>query len=182
MHRSADHAFHALTGRFLPAEVCDMTHVRAILYSMSLVATVCLAATPLAVQAADNFPNACVSCHVVDKAKGQDHRLSTLLKGWTAGKVDADLLAKTKASMPTGVAAKGKHPAADDALEDIPSSCLDCHGPDSKKAPSFTRLMHLVHLTGPKNEFVTTFKGDCTACHKLNATTGEWSIPSGPEK
>jgi hypothetical protein len=132
--------------------------------------------------AVDAYPGGCVSCHVVSKDKVQDHRLSTLLKAWTAGKVDADLLAKSKASMPAGVALKGKHPAADDALEDIPSSCLDCHGADSKKAPPFTRLMHLVHLTGAKNEFVTTFKADCNHCHKLNGQTGEWSIPSGPEK
>jgi cytochrome c553 len=157
-----------------------MTHVRAIVRSLG--AAICLSALSLAAQAADSFPNACVSCHVVDKAKGQDHRISTLLKEWTAGKVDAGLLAKTKASMPAGVATKGKHPAAEDALEDVPSACLDCHGPDSKKAPSFTRLMHLVHLTGARNEFVATNKGDCTACHKLDATTGEWSIPSAAEK
>ncbi len=132
--------------------------------------------------AADAYPNGCVSCHVLDKAKAQDHRLSTLLKAWTAGKIDADLLANSKASMPSGVALKGKHPAAEDSLEDIPSSCLDCHGSDSKKAPPFAQLMHLVHLTGAKNEFVTAFKGDCTTCHKLDAKTGEWSLPSGAEK
>jgi hypothetical protein len=42
--------------------------------------------------------------------------------------------------------------------------------------------MHTVHLTGAKNEFVASYKSDCTACHKLNATTGEWTLPSGPEK
>ena len=142
-----------------------------------------VAAMPVSTaRAADAFPQACVSCHVVDKATGKDHRLSTALAAWTAGKVDAELLAQTKASMPAGVAVKGKHPKADDALEDIPSACLDCHAPDSKKAPSFTRLMHLVHLTGARNAFVTTHKGDCTACHKLDTRTGEWSVPSGPEK
>ena len=155
--------------------------VRAVLLASFSVAALAVAPT-LAVRAADAFPNACVSCHVVDKATGKDHRLSTALKGWTAGKVDPELLAQTKASMPAGVAAKGKHPAVDDALEDMPAACLDCHAPDSKKAPSFTRLMHLVHLTGARNGFVTTFKGDCTACHKLDARTGEWSVPSGAEK
>jgi len=133
-------------------------------------------------RAADAFPQACVSCHVVDKATGKDNRLGTALKAWTAGKVDPELLAQTKASMPAGVAVKGKHPGADDALEDIPGACLDCHAPDSKKAPSFTRLMHLVHLTGTKNAFVATHKGDCTTCHKLDTKTGEWSVPSGTEK
>ena len=157
-----------------------MTARTVLLASFSFVS---LALAPaMAARAADAFPNACVSCHVVDKATSKDHRLSTALKAWTAGKVDAELLAQTKASMPTGVAVKGKHPAATDALEDIPAACLDCHAPDSKKAPSFTKLMHLVHLTGAKNDFVTTFKGDCTACHKLDARTGEWSVPSGTEK
>jgi hypothetical protein len=132
--------------------------------------------------AADAYPNGCVSCHVLDKARGQDHRIGTMLKAWSAGKVDADLLAKTKASMPAGVAAKGKHPAAEDSLEDVPSACLDCHDVGSKKAPPFARLMHLVHLTGAKNEFTTTLKGECSSCHKLNVQTGEWTLPSGPEK
>jgi ferredoxin len=138
-----------------------------------------------AARAADTMPNACVSCHVVVTEPGkpsQDHRLSTMLKAWTAGKVDADLLAKSKAAMPAGVALKGKHPSADDALEDIPTNCLDCHGSDSKKAPPFSKLMHLVHLTGKDNAYVTTFKGDCRTCHKLNVQNGEWSMPSGAEK
>lgn len=158
-----------------------MKTVRAIASLTLVVALAALTTLPATATAADAYPNACVSCHVVGKDK-VDHRISTMLKGWTAGKVDADLLAKTKASMPAGVAAKGKHPSADDSLEDIPSACLDCHGPDSKKAPAFARLMHLVHLTGAKNEFVATYKGDCTACHKLNAQNGEWSLPSGAEK
>ena len=141
-----------------------------------------LAALPIGAQAADPFPNACVSCHTLDKEKGQDHRLGTLMKAWAAGQVDPDLLARSRASMPAGVALKGRHPAAEDALEDIPSACLDCHDAGSKKAPPFTRLMHLVHLTGgTKNVYIGTFKGDCTHCHKLNGQTGEWSIPSGPQ-
>jgi hypothetical protein len=131
----------------------------------------------------DPYPTACVSCHVVLKEKGKDARLSVALAGWTAGKVDADLLAKSKAAAPAGVVLKGKHPAAEDSLEDIPAACLDCHDAGSKKAPPLGRLMHLVHLTGGvKNDYVTTFKSDCTNCHKLNAQTGEWSLPSGPEK
>ena len=141
-----------------------------------------LAAPALGQAAGDPFPNACVSCHTVDKAKGADHRLSVALAQWTAGKVDARLLAQTKASAPTGAAIKGKHPAAEDSLEDIPGACLDCHDSGSKKAPPFSQLMHQVHLTGTDNAFVTTFKGDCRSCHKLNEQTGAWSIPSGPEQ
>lgn len=142
-----------------------------------------LAMLPTPGLAADPFPKGCVSCHTLDKAKGADHRLSVALAQWTAGKVDADLLAKSKASAPAGVVLKGKHPAAEDSLEDIPSGCLDCHDPGSRKAPPFGQLLHLVHLTGgTNNAFVTTFKGDCMHCHKLDAKTGTWSMPSGPEQ
>ena len=137
---------------------------------------------PRAAAAADAYPNACVSCHVVDKAKGTDHRLSVALAKWTAGKVDASLLAKAKAAAPAGLALKGKHPSAEDSLEDVPSGCLDCHSSDSKKAPPFARLIHLVHLTGTNNPYVANFKGDCTNCHKLDGKTGEWSMPGGAEK
>ena len=137
---------------------------------------------PVTVSAADAFPMGCVSCHTVDKAKGADHRLSVAMAQWTAGKVDAGLLAQSKASMPAGVALKGKHPSAEDSLEDIPNACLDCHDPGSKKAPPFSQLLHLAHLTGTNNVFVTTFKGDCTHCHKLDAKTGAWSMPSGAEQ
>ena len=62
-----------------------------------------LFAPSLGVAAADPFPMGCVSCHTVDKTKGADHRLSVALTEWTLGKVDADLLAKAKASAPAGV-------------------------------------------------------------------------------
>ena len=78
---------------------------------------------------------------------------------------------------------KGKHPAAEDSLEDIPGACLDCHDTGSKKAPPFSRLLHLVHLVGgTNNTYVTTYKSDCMSCHKLSTQTGEWTMPSGPEK
>ena len=133
--------------------------------------------------AVDPYPMGCVSCHVLDKGKGSDNRLSVALKEWTAGKIDPGLLAQSKASAPAGLALKGKHPAAEDSLDDIPGACLDCHATDSKKAPPFARLLHLVHLTGgATNDYVSTYKSDCLNCHKLNAKTGEWSIPGGAEK
>lgn len=141
-----------------------------------------LMAAPDARPATDPFANGCVSCHVVDKAQGADHRLSTALKEWTAGRVPEQLMAKAKASAPAGVTLKGKHPAVEDALEDVPAACLDCHDAASKKAPPFARLLHLVHLTGTENVFVAHFKGDCRHCHKLDTTTGAWSLPSGPEQ
>lgn len=155
-------------------------NVRALLASLAALATLAVGVRP-AQAAVDAYPDGCVSCHVVGKDK-VDRRVGTMLKAWTAGKIDADLLAKTKAAMPAGATVKGKHPSAEDSLEDVPSLCLDCHTPDSKKAPPFARLMHLVHLTGAKNEFVTMHKGDCATCHKLDTQTGSWSLPSAAEK
>jgi hypothetical protein len=157
------------------------THpVSALLACASFALLAGLPATSLA--AADAYPQGCVSCHVVDKATGTDQRISTLLEAWTAGKVSPELIALSKAAMPAGVTLKGKHPAAADSLEDIPNGCLDCHEAGSKKAPPFALLMHTVHLTGAKNDFVMHHKSDCTSCHKLNAKTGEWTLPSAAEK
>lgn len=142
-----------------------------------------LLAVPGTGRAADPFPDGCVSCHVLDKAKGVDHRLSTAMAGWMSGKIEPGLLAKSKASAPKGVTLKGRHPAAEDALDDIPGACLDCHDTGSTKAPPFSQLLHLVHLVGGEaNAYVTHFKSDCRNCHKLNAETGAWSLPSGPEQ
>lgn len=132
---------------------------------------------------ADQHPQGCVDCHVVYRDKGIDARLGVALREWTAGRIEPALLAQTRATMPIGVVAKGKHPPAEDALEDIPAACLDCHDGASRKAPPFSRLLHLVHLTGgAKNPFMTVYQGECTHCHKLDVRTGAWSVPSGPEK
>ena len=132
---------------------------------------------------ADQHPDGCVDCHVVYQDRGHDARLSTALAEWTAGRIDADLLARTRASMPAGVVVKGKHPAAEDSLEDIPGACLECHDEASRKAPPFSRLLHLVHLAGgARSPFMTVYQGECTHCHKLDAKTGQWSLASGPEK
>jgi hypothetical protein len=136
------------------------------------------------INATDAFPGACVDCHVL-KPPGvtTDARLSTQLKGWTSGKVDAALLAKVQGSAPAGLKLKGKHPAVEDALEDIPAACSECHSEDSKKAPPLAAMVHRIHLVGAeKNRFIMVNQGECTHCHKLNAATGAWSVPSGPEK
>jgi hypothetical protein len=149
----------------------------------SVLATTLVAPPTTGLAAVDPYPDGCVSCHVLDKSKGVDHRLSVALKEWTAGKIEPNLLAKSRAAAPAGLTLKGKHPAAEDSLEDIPGACLDCHDAGSKKAPPFVRLLHLVHLAGgANNAYVTTFKSDCMHCHKLNTQTGEWSMPSGPQK
>jgi hypothetical protein len=33
-----------------------------------------------------------------------------------------------------------------------------------------------------RNHFLALFHGECTLCHKLDAKSGAWAIPSGPEK
>lgn len=160
-----------------------MQSLRYVMFATTALVGLAIVSPYPAAAAVDPYPNGCVDCHVVQKDKGGDQRLSVALKNWTTGKVDATLLAQSKASAPAGLVLKGKHPAADDALDDIPGACLDCHSVTSKKAPPFARLLHLVHLTGgTNNAFVTTYKSDCTTCHKLDSKTGEWSLPSGPEK
>ncbi len=157
--------------------------IRRYILASSVLASTLVAMPTMGSAAVDPSPNGCVSCHVLDNSKGVDERLSVKLKEWTAGKIEPGLLAQSKASSPAGLTLKGKHPAAEDSLDDIPGACLDCHDSGSKKAPPFSRLLHLVHLSGGvNNTYVTKFKSDCMHCHKLNTQTGEWSMPSGPEK
>lgn len=133
------------------------------------------------INAADAFPRGCVDCHV--RTPAMDVRLSTRMQQWMAGKVDAALLATVQGSAPAGLKLKGKHPDAADAFDDVPAACADCHSPGSKKAPPLAGMVHRIHLLGgEKNHFMTEFQGECTYCHKLDAATGTWTMPSGPEK
>jgi cytochrome c551/c552 len=130
----------------------------------------------------DAFPRGCVDCHIDRPDIGKDVRLSTILREWSE-KVPPVFLAKAQAASPEGVALKGKHPAVEQALKDIPAGCLACHGENSKTLPPLSRMMHLYHLTGGgENPYLSIFQGECTHCHKLDAKTGEWFLPSGPEK
>jgi len=143
-----------------------------------------LAATPAPKTAAmlvkDPFPNGCVDCH--SNKKDMPVPLSTGLKEWTT-KVDRALLAKSQAAAPKGMSLKGKHPNVTAMVKEIPSGCLKCHAKDSKMAPPFATLMHAIHFSGVEaNRFVTTFNGECTVCHKLNTTSGQWSLANGAEK
>lgn len=132
------------------------------------------------ITAPDPFPQACVSCHVV-LPDGMDARLSTLVKGWTAG-TDSVLLAKAQAAAPAGMKLTGRHPDVSRVVGDIPAGCLACHGQTATMAPSFARMLHRIHLVGgDANHFITMFGGECTLCHKLDPVTGAWSIPSGKE-
>ena len=129
----------------------------------------------------DQFPRACVSCHVNRADIGLDVRLSTMMKHWYA-EAPAPLVDQARASAPAGLIIKGKHPEADASLQDIPGRCLRCHSRTSKLAPPFAQMLHLIHLTGEgEHSFLRLFQGECTYCHKLDKATGKWAIPSGPE-
>jgi hypothetical protein len=131
------------------------------------------------ITAADQFPRACVDCHVNRPEIGLDVRLSTIMKDW-AQQVDPGLLSRLQAA---GMQLNGKHPPVAGSFRDVPSACLKCHHPTSKSAPAFAQMMHVIHLTGgEKNHFMTHFQGECTHCHKLAQATGRWTIPSGPER
>jgi hypothetical protein len=130
----------------------------------------------------DPFPHGCVDCHINHPEMNMDVRISTLMKQWN-DKVEPTFLTKAQVCAPSGVKLKGKHPIVANALKDIPAGCLKCHSKVSTVAPPFSKMLHIIHLSGgEKNHFLTLFQGECTYCHKLDLSTGKWSLPSGPEK
>ena len=134
------------------------------------------------ITADDMFPSGCVDCHLNFTDRNMDTRISTSLAKWTE-KVEPRLLEKAQAASSQGVILTGKHPSANESLADIPNACIACHRSMSQNAPVFSQMVHLVHLTGgQENHYMTLFQGECTNCHKLNLTTGEWFTPSGGEK
>jgi hypothetical protein len=146
-----------------------------------LVITLVVLLVPLVSLAKDDFPKACVDCHI-KTPDGKDMRLGTLAKAW-ATKVPPGLLAKVSPVMPKGVALKAKHPPLAAAmLKDIPATCQKCHAAASKTMPPLAPMVHAIHFGGDKNEFVSKFGGQCTHCHKVNAKAGVMGVPSGPEK
>jgi hypothetical protein len=130
--------------------------------------------------AEDSFPRGCVDCHVNRPDIGMDVRLGTHMRQWTQ-QVDPQLLAKAQAVTPREVTLLGRHPAVPDALRNIPGSCLQCHSASPATAPPFAPLVHMIHLAGEENHFVTLFGGRCVHCHKLDTGTGGFTIPSAPE-
>jgi hypothetical protein len=127
----------------------------------------------------DVFPRACVDCHT--GRAGTPAPLSTIMKQWSAT-IDGKRLARLQTFVPKSLMLKGKHPGVA-TIKDVPTACLKCHAAMSKLAPPLAPLIHGIHLTGgDANPFLTTFQGECTHCHKLNAVSGQWSIPSGAEK
>ena len=139
-------------------------------------AIVLLCAWPL--RAKDLFPKGCVDCHVVQK-DGTDARFTTLSKQW-AQQVSPALMAKIKPIAPKGATLKGKHPPLGAALlNNVPASCAKCHTATSKAAPALAPMIHAIHFVGEKNIFVTKLGGECRHCHKFDASTASWIVPSG---
>ncbi|MGZ4808036.1 MAG: hypothetical protein ACXVJT_19030 [Thermoanaerobaculia bacterium] len=116
----------------------------------------------------DVFPRGCVDCHTA-KA-GQPATIASLLS-------DPKAVSKIQQFVPKNYALKGKHPPVT-ALKDVPGACIKCHAAMSKVAPPFAPMIHGMHLTGgDANTFLTKFDGECTHCHKFDATTAVWSMP-----
>lgn len=130
----------------------------------------------------DVFPSACVSCHVRRPEENLDVRLSTIMRSWSE-RVDSVLLSRVRHTALEGMKLQGRHPRlAAEAFQNIPASCLECHGREAPEGPPFARMLHAIHLQGgPENHFLTLFQGECTHCHKLERATGRWFIPSGAE-
>ena len=128
----------------------------------------------------DAYPNGCVDCHVA--GKDGDMRMSALMTTW-ASAVPAALVAQAKAASADPSKIKGKHLAMANVKSNVPETCLTlCHKKGSTIAPPFGQLMHVIHLVGAQNKFLTANQGECTYCHKLDQKTGTWMVASGSEK
>jgi hypothetical protein len=93
------------------------------------------------------------------------------------------LIEKAKAASPAPAKIVGKHPPVPNAKANIPQACMAvCHKKGSTIAPPFAQLLHVIHLVGAANQFLTVNEGECTHCHKLDAKTGAWKLPGGTEK
>lgn len=109
-------------------------------------------AWPAAAILADDFPNGCVSCHVV-LPDGSDKRLGPVL---------ADV---------GHVSIKGK-------VSRVPGDCIACH--DKKSDAKFSVLVHQAHFAKTDtNVFIQHFSGDCRHCHVMNAATGVPNVKEG---
>jgi len=129
----------------------------------------------------DQFPRACVDCHVNYEEMNRDTRLSTLIAQWTT-QVEPQLLETAQAVAGPGLELTGVHPRVNAALGDIPAACLGCHESKAANAPPLPPLLHKIHLGGGDEAvFLRVFQGECTHCHKLNKDSGQWWIPSGAE-
>lgn len=135
------------------------------------------------ITAADPFPDGCIDCHIERPQDGMDVRISTKMNRWYE-RVDPKVLERVRGVTAGTMDLSGKHPLlATQSYEDIPASCTECHARAQEGLLSIGPILHTLHLTGGReNHFLTLFGGECTHCHKFDADTGVWSIPSGSEK
>jgi len=134
------------------------------------------------ISAEDQFPNACVDCHIDYTDINLDTRFRTLMAQW-AEKVDSGVLEIARDVGGPGINLVGVHPLVDAALHDIPAACFSCHQSGASGVVPLVPLLHRIHVGGGSDAvFLRVFQGECTHCHKLDRTTGQWHVPSGPEK
>lgn len=135
------------------------------------------------VTAEDQVPGGCVDCHVNKPENNMDVRISTHMEHWFE-QVEPKLLDRVRAIAREPMKLTGRHPRLPaETYRDIPNSCGACHGRSQTDILPLAPMLHALHLNGGKgNHFLTIFKGRCTHCHKFNAGSGEWTMPSGPEK
>ena len=112
-----------------------------------------------------------------------DVRLSVQMGRWTEH-VPETVLERLRPLLAGGAELSGRHPRLPATIyEDIPESCTSCHSGEREAVPALAPMLHALHLTGgADNHFITLFGGACTLCHKLDAETGRWYVPSGPER
>lgn len=134
------------------------------------------------ITAEDQFPNACVDCHIDYGETNMDKRLSTIMEPW-GDEVDPAVLEAAQAVVGPGIELMGAHPPLDVAGMSIPEECMLCHVGDDSEAIPFAPLVHKIHLAGGSDSiFLRVFQGECTHCHKLDQATGQWQVPSGSEE
>jgi hypothetical protein len=129
----------------------------------------------------DQFPAACVDCHLNYREMGKDTRLSTIIGRW-AEQVDPEILEVARAVAAPERPLRGAHPKVDISHQPIPEVCMDCHEDGTDNAIPLAPFLHKIHLAGPtETVFLSVFQGECTHCHKFDKARGEWRIPSAEE-
>lgn len=135
------------------------------------------------ITAEDHVPGACVDCHVNMPENNMDVRLSTQMKRWFE-QVDPKLLDRVRGAARNPERLTGQHPRLSaETYRDIPGACRGCHGNSQTDNLPLAPMLHALHLKGgADNHFLMVFRGGCTNCHKFDAASARWTVPSGPEK
>ena len=101
---------------------------------------------------ADEHPNGCVDCH--KKSGDDDYRLNVSL-------MELD------------------HPDITSIVKNLPGDCGMCHR-EGSKAGAISLQTHRIHYqNASENHFVTSYGGECLACHSLNVEDGVMTVKSG---